>query len=121
MENKLLLIPAILEGYRSLKDRTLKITFETSEPTPDQIKQIHLSMQKYGFLAFSSNESDNELKKAMDSLPKIEFDGEKSKSQRFRAVLFRNWEQNKNGYEVFDDYYNFHYEKIINHYKDKLD
>ena len=33
--NKIFLIPAVLESYRSLKDRTLKLSFETSEPTPE--------------------------------------------------------------------------------------
>ena len=41
--------------------------------------------------------------------------------KRLRAVLYRNWEQNKEGYEDFQLYYNFKVEKIITHYKDKLD
>jgi hypothetical protein len=34
-------LPAQLEGYRSLKDRTLKLSFETNELTPEQMADTH--------------------------------------------------------------------------------
>ena len=45
----------------------------------------------------------------------------KSKGQRLRAVLYRNWEQNNEGCDTFTLYYESHMEKIIRHFKDKLD
>ena len=41
-------LPSILDGYRSLKDRTLKLTFETSELTPEQMANIHYGLNKAG-------------------------------------------------------------------------
>ena len=37
---KVFTIAAQLEGYRSLKDRTLKLTFETNELSPDDMGNI---------------------------------------------------------------------------------
>lgn len=51
----MLLTGAIMENYRSLKDKTIKITFETQEPTPDILMQIAKHNQKFGFLAFKED------------------------------------------------------------------
>ena len=116
----MLIIPGILQTYQSLKDKTLKIVFESNEPTPEQLVAIVNNIQKYGWLAFKDNpfkEKEKEMIEALES----DFSHEgKSKSQRLRAVLYRNWEQDSKGYEVFDDYYNHEMERLIMHYKDKL-
>lgn len=117
---KFVLLPAILEGYRSLKDRTLKITIETNEPTPEQLTQIALSNQKFGYFAFKVGEKEGNMQKAMEDIPQTDLEFGKTKSQRLRGVLYRLWEQNKKGYEVFDDFYNYYMEKIINHYKNHI-
>lgn len=117
----MILIPAILESFRSLKDLTLKITFETNEPNPEQLTQIALGNQKFGYLAFVVGEKEGEIQKVMENLPKQDLEFGKTKSQRLRGVLFRKWEQNKKGYEVFDDFYNYYMERIITHYKDTLE
>jgi len=117
----MIILPAILEGYRSLKDRTLKVTFETNEPNPEQLTQIALGNQKFGYLAFVVGEKEGELQKIMEEMPKQDIEFGKSKAQRLRGVLYRMWEQNKKGYEVFDDFYNFYMERIITHYKSNLD
>ena len=52
---------------------------------------------------------------------KADYDEGKSKAQRLRAVLYRTWEQDNLGYEVFDDYYNYRMEKLITLLKNKLD
>ena len=33
----MIVINSILESFRSLKDKTIKLSFETQEPTPEQI------------------------------------------------------------------------------------
>ena len=117
----MLIVGAILESYQSLKDKTLKLTFSTQEPTPEQVLDISRRVQKYGFLAFKEDEFKTEEKDLLKGL-KTEYDDKgKSKSQRLRAVLFRNFQQDNKGYEVFDDYYNHHMEKMIEHFKTKLD
>jgi hypothetical protein len=117
----MIIIPAILDSYRSLKDRTLKITFETNEPTPDQLKDIGLGVQKFGFLAFRVGEKEGELQSIMEQIPNVDIEFGKTKSQRLRGVLYRLWEQSNEGYEVFDDFYNNRMEKLITDIKNRLD
>jgi len=117
----MLIIGAQLDTYRSLKDRTLKLTFETQEPTPEQLVGLSGVSQKFGYLAFKEEPFKNSEKKMLEDLKSNFEETGKSKSQRLRSVLFINWEQKKDGYVVFDDYYNHHMEKMIMHWKDKLD
>jgi len=119
--SKLFIIPGQLATFQSLKDRTLKLIFETGEPTPDQMAGVMYSLQKAGFIAFNPDPFKQREKEMLSSM-KVDYDDvEKSKAQRLRAVLFRNWEQNNQGYDVFDDYYNANMERMIMHWKNKLD
>ena len=117
----MLLLPAILESYRSLKDKTMKIVFETNELEPQQLIEIVNNSQKFGFLAFKNDELKDVEIKMLEGLKSDYDDKGKSKAQRMRGVLYRNWEQNNLDYEVFDDYYNHKMEKLITHFKNKLD
>ncbi len=117
----MLLIPGFFESYRSLKDKTLKLVFETQEPTPDQIGSIQGALMKSGFMAF---QADPFISKQLDELNnlKVEFDDPtKTPSKRLRAVIFLNWKQKNEGYSQFHDYYIVHMERIIDHFKGKLD
>lgn len=113
-------LPAQLEGYRSLKDRTLKLSFETNELTPEQMADIHYSLNKVGYLAFAPDPFTTKEISDLDSL-KVEYDDTgKTVSQRLRAVLYRLWEQSPGGYTDFNMYYNFKMEGFITHLKAKL-
>ena len=114
-------MPAILESFRSLKDRTFKIIFETNELTPEQLSSLGRGLNMPGWLAFNPDPFTKEMIDTLE-LSKVEFsDKGKSKSQRLQAVLYVMWQQKNEGYEVFDDYYNSRMEKLITHYKSKLD
>ena len=117
----MLIIPAQLESYRSLKDRTIKLTFETGEPTPEQMANIQAALMKAGYIAFNADPFTNEQRDALKDV-KVDFDDEgKSPSKRLRAVLFVLWKQEDAGYEIFNDFYIHWMEKFINHIKNKLD
>lgn len=117
----MLIIGAQLESYRSLKDKTLKLSFETQEPSPEQLTKIAKVSQKFGYLAFKEDNFKTDEIEVLNSL-KSEYDDKgKSKSQRLRAVLYKNFEQDNLGYTVFDDYYNRKMEELITHFKNKLD
>lgn len=116
----MIIIPAILESYRSLKDRTLKVTFETNEPTPEQFLGIGTHVQQFGYLAFKKEAFKENEKKAIEQLESSYEENEKTPAQRLRAVFFRCWEQDKEGYQDFDSYYKYRMEEIINHFKSKL-
>jgi hypothetical protein len=114
-------IPAHLEGYRSLKDGTVKLSFETQEISPELMANIHYSLNKYGFLAFAPDALATHELEEIDNL-KVEYnDTGKPPSQRLRAVFYRNWEQKSEGYDTFEAYYLVKMEKLINHFKDKLE
>lgn len=117
---KLLIIPGQLATFQSLKDRTLKIVFETQEPTPDQMGGLYFFLQKFGWLAFKVDEFREEDRELLSSL-KTDLDTEKSKAQRLRAVLFRLWEQKPEGFETFTLFYDHHMEKIVTHFKNKME
>jgi hypothetical protein len=113
-------IPAILDSYRSLRDRTLKLTFETSEMSPQNMSDIQYSLLKVGFLAFKPDAFATHELNEIDAL-KVEYnDVGKPPSYRLRAVLYRMWEQQPEGYTAFNDYYVSHMEQLIEHFKGRL-
>ena len=116
----LFIIPGQLATFQSLKDRTLKLIFETGEPTPEQMAGVMYSLQKAGFIAFNPDPFKEKEKEFLKDLKSDFDDTGKTKAQRLRAVLYVNWEQSSDGYEVFDDYYNHHMERMITHWKNKL-
>lgn len=116
----MLIIPAILERFTSLKDRSLKIIFETIEPSPDQIKEIALSSQQAGYLAFSKDAFKTEALKELKELKAdFNFTG-KTPSHRLHNVLYVYWNQDKKGYDDFQDFYKSQMEIFINDIKSKL-
>ena len=119
--SKLFIIPGQLATFQSLKDRTLKLIFETGEPTPDQMAGVMYSLQKAGYIAFNPDAFKEKEKEMLSSLKADYDDIGKSKAQRLRGVLYRCWEQKKEGYETPSDHYNHYLEKIIIYYKDKLE
>ena len=117
----MLIIPSILSTFTSLKDKTLKLVFETNEVTPEQMTNIAKNLQQFGFLAFkkeSFKEPELDVIKDLDVGYRSK---EKSKSKRLRNVLFVLSEQDDKGFKTFNDYYNFQMEEIINHFKNKID
>jgi hypothetical protein len=116
----MILLPAILESIRSLKDKTFKVVFETNELTPDDFAGLSTSLQQFGYLAFKTDPFKQQETDMLDKLKSDYEDKGKTKAQRLRGVLYRVWEIDPKGYEVFDDFYNHHMEKIISHFKEKL-
>jgi hypothetical protein len=51
----------------------------------------------------------------------IELGSNKTPSQRLRNTLYVNFEQNPQGFTEFREFYKYQMEKIITHYKNKLD
>lgn len=113
-------LPAQLDGFRSMSDRGIKVTFVTGELSPEQVANIQYSFQKAGFLAFAPDPFATHELEEIDKL-KVEFnDTGKPPSQRLRAVLFRLFEQNLEGYKTFQDFYASKMEVLIEHFKSKL-
>jgi len=117
----MIILPAILESFRSLKDKSYKIIFESNELTPEQMVGINESLGKFGYLAFKSDPFKQSEKDLINSLEADFEDKKKSPGQRLRGVLFRVWETYPEGYVDFPAYYTAKIETLINHFKGKLD
>jgi hypothetical protein len=107
-----------LQNIHTLKDRTIKATFELQEMAASELADLIQYQSKYVKIAISD---ENVSSDAFDALDDIEVSCEsKSPSQRLRNVLYRYWEQNESELDTFEVFYRSQMEKIINHFKDKL-
>jgi hypothetical protein len=117
--SKLLILPATLESLRSLQDKSVKLTVHTQELTPDQAGQLMGAMQTYGYMAWKAEGFHENEQLLLDQLKADKLDGRKTQSQRLRGVLYRLWEHDGQGMTDLQ-FYEFHMDQIINHYKSKL-
>jgi hypothetical protein len=115
------IIPGILESFRSLKDKSYKIIFDSQELTPEQVAGLSQTLGNFGYLAFKETPFKDKEKEVIEQLEPDYNDTGKSPSQRLRGVLYRVWEKDPEGYQDFNRYYDFQMEKIIKHFKTKLD
>ena len=119
--NNILVIAGFFESFRSLKDHSYKLLFETSELSPEKLSHLGTSLQKAGYLAFKSDPFKTEELNTIDNLEADFDEAGKTPGQRLRAVLYRTWQQQNEGYQDFNLYYRFKMEKVIEHYKNKLE
>ena len=117
----MLQIPAVLDSYRSMKDRTLKLTFETREPTPEQMAMIQTASHNAGFLAFSTDNFTSDQINALKDI-KVDYDDPtKTPSKRLRSVLYLLYQKDNEKFDTFQRYYDHHLERIIGHFISKID
>lgn len=115
-----ILTAGMLDGYQRRKDRTVSLRFVTQEKTSGEVMEIDQLLDTFGILYFRGEEQMN--KEEIEELDAVEldlYDEPKSQSQRLRNVLYKIWKQNERG--EFKEFYRAETEKIINHYKNKLD
>ena len=116
----MLIIPSILSTFTSLKDKTLKLVFETNEVTPEQMTNIAKNLQQFGYLAFKQEAFKQADTDALDSLDTEYQSKGKSNSQRLRNVFYLRYKQNDYGFETFNKYYDHEMDIVIEHFKNKL-
>lgn len=115
----MILIAGQLEGLTTRKDKTIRLTFGSQELSPKEFAEIFAMNQQFCYIGikpepFSKIESDS-----IESL-KTEYDDMKSPGQRLRAILYRNHEQEPEGFKTFAEYYLFKMDKLCEHFKTKL-
>ena len=101
------------------KDKSVSLTFVTDiEQSTDQFMEIDRLIGSRGFIHYSDRgELTQEEIETLDKID-IELEG-KTKSQRLRSVLYVFAKQK--GVEDFKSFYSDTMEKIIEHYKSKLE
>jgi hypothetical protein len=115
-----ILIPAVYTGSRDLKDKTKKLLFDTNEITPKQAGELQLCVGGYVYLAIKQEPFLKEQIQTIGEL-KPDFDiNEKTPGQRLRNTFYRLWQQEPEGYEDFQLFYNFKMEGVISFIKSKL-
>lgn len=102
-------------------DDSVKINFCTSiEQTSEEVKELDDLRKQSGLLYFSPNENkiSEEIIKELDNT-NLDMPKKKSQSKRLMNVLYVYAQQN--GIEDFNNFYKNELERIITHYKDKLE
>jgi hypothetical protein len=117
-ENKILL-PAILTRYAPRADKSWSLALNINEPSAEQKVIIDRMFQNPVYVLLKDGEINKEEQTLIDSLEAQEHKI-KTKSQRLRNVLYRYWETRK-GDMTDKEFYEAEMEKIIAHYKNKLD
>lgn len=111
---KSIVTPAIIEGIRSRKDKSLGVSFTTPELS---------SVDKAAFMDLQSHN----VRMVIEPMDEVSLEthtidtdlNTKSQSVRMRSILFILWKQDDEGKD-FQTYYHDHTEKIINFLKEKI-
>lgn len=114
-----ILIPVQIENVTTRRDHTIKITLGTQELEPEKAGLIFGLQNKLAAAYFSEKGISQEDIDIVDSIDP-DLPG-KSQSQRLRGVLFKLFQQNKEGFVNFDSYYHHHTDRIIEHFKSKIE
>jgi len=113
-------IQAFIDGVKTLKNNSLKITIETQDTktlTSNEMAELFKLNDKHVWVAFKEQSVKVE---DLDIKESNEFKSDKSPSQRLRSVLYVYWEKYKPT-DDFDSFYRKKMEDFINLIKDKLD
>jgi hypothetical protein len=116
----MILIAGQIEGISTRKDKTIKLTIGTQELSPNSTAEIFSLNQQFCYFGIKLEQFNKIESDYIDNL-KADIENVKTPAQRLRAILFRNYEQNPEGYNDFNSYYIAKMEKICEHYKNKLD
>lgn len=118
----MIVIPAIIENVSTRKDNTVRLSLGTQELSPAYAGELFSLANKMCFAAFKIEQFNKAEIEAVEGLEIANEDNNfKSSSQRLRAVLFRLWEHHPEGFKTFATFYEHHMERIINHFKTKID
>lgn len=119
---KLTILPATIEAVASRKDRTLKVTIGTQEVNADLAGTLFGMQGSFGYVALKPVEFVAQETEALEEMQGEFVDNRKrSASQRLRAVFYLMWQQNNEGFERFNSFYEAKMEMLIGHYKAKVE
>jgi len=110
-----------INGIRTMADGSLRITIDTQELPAELLTRIFQLRNIPGLVMVSTDEITQAEQVAIEGATSdFEFKN-KTHSQRLRAVLFKLWKQTTEPKGIdFDTYYANTMERLIDHYKDKL-
>ena len=116
----MILIPGQIESIKSRKDKTTAIVLGSQEMSPKIAGDLFSLQNSFVYVAIKEeNFQTNELEILEDLKADFEIE-KKSNGQRLRNVLYKLYEQDKEGFLTFTKYYDHQMERLINHFKGKL-
>ena len=119
-----------IDKVSTLADGSLRIYIGTPELSNDTMVNVFNLIKKPGYVLVSANAINQDQIDAVEKATTNAEFSEKTPSQRMRGVLYRIWEKTQpktmNGdgemeYVDFDLFYKRQMNKIIDHFKTKLD
>lgn len=110
-------IPSQITKVETTSDGGMKLTVHTNELQPSEKSELMQWHNKFGWIVFSPTDTITD-----EDIPNeaIEFEGQKTLSERLRNVLFRLHEAQGGKPEDFEAYRVKIMESLINRYKSKL-
>ena len=119
-----------IDKVSTLADGSLRVYVGTPELSNETMVSVFSLIKKPGFVLISANAINQDQIDAVEKATTNAEFSEKTPSQRMRGVLYRLWEKTQpktmNGdgeieYVDFDLFYKRQMNKIIDHFKTKLD
>tara|TARA_R110000782_G_scaffold262274_1_gene354260 strand:- start:303 stop:695 length:393 start_codon:yes stop_codon:yes gene_type:complete len=120
-----------IDKVSTLADGSLRIYVGTPELTSETMVNIFSLIKKPGYVLISTNAINQDQVDAVEKATSNAEFSEKTPSQRMRGVMYKLWEKTQpktlNGdtgemeYVEFDLFYKRQMNKIIDHFKTKLD
>jgi hypothetical protein len=111
------ILPAILSGVASRKDKSYSLKFDTRELSGESASILLDLLQQEGYLLFSPNDDFTEADVPDEKADSMT--GRKTQAQRLRGVIFKIWES-KGSNGSFETYYQSYMESIIDQLKEKI-
>jgi len=113
-----IIIEAQIDGIASKVDGTVSIKIGTQELDKNSAGDLFGLRGKHCKVLISDSNITKLEEEIVDSQPLVSGTKHKTDSQRLRAVLFRYAEQQQTDFELF---YKTEMNKVIEHYRSKLD
>tara|TARA_R100001129_G_scaffold170293_1_gene139629 strand:- start:1990 stop:2382 length:393 start_codon:yes stop_codon:yes gene_type:complete len=120
-----------IDKVSTLADGSLRIYVGTPELAQETMVNLFRLIRKPGYVLISANHINQDQIDAVEKVTSNSEFNEKTPSQRMRGVLYKLWEKTQpktlNGdtgemeYVEFDLFYKRQMNKIIDHFKTKLD
>lgn len=117
----MIVLGAQLEAINPRSDKTLKLSIGTQEATPELLSRLWEQFKSYIYIAIKPEPFTNEEIKLLDSLKSDSFISKTSSSQKLRGILYHLYEKNDEGFTKFENFYESHMKKIIDHYRSMLE
>jgi hypothetical protein len=115
----MIMLGGLIESLSTRKDKSIKVSIGTQELSPKESAELFQMSQQFCYIAIKPEPFQHEEIDTINSL-KTEFSEIKSPSKRLRAILYRNFELNNEGYQDFNMFYFAKMDEICEMFKSNL-